>query len=59
MRLQVNTTTPLVLKITLANGYLDKRKIMGRNGRYMPAESAEACDTSSPGNLKSLRVVRH
>ena len=42
LRLQVKNTTPLVLKISLSNGYLDKRKRMSQNGRYMPAESAEA-----------------
>ena len=42
LRLQVNTTTPLVLKITLSNGYLDKTKRMSRGGCYMPEESVYA-----------------
>jgi len=42
LRLQVNTTMPLVLKITLSNGYLDKTKRMSRGGCYMPEESVYA-----------------
>ena len=41
LRLQVKNTTPLVLKITLSNGYLDKRKRMSREGRYMPNSGLE------------------